>query len=205
MDEPQALSQRIGLTRAKGAIVAVLAVILIVVIYVKYGPSRAADYSAGFAGPAYSRRAPKSQRTLPDATQESGNQPPATAVSSLGVSLDESRWKSPDLATVLAYDPFALPPSFPQSPQATANAHPPEEGATVALEAGADEMAEVIEALRMELEQLQQRGVHVIVRGRDEYVAMIGDRTVHVGDEISGFTVTAIEPDHVRVERKVQK
>jgi hypothetical protein len=66
-------------------------------------------------------------------------------------------------------------------------------------------MAEAIESLRLELEQLQQRGVHVILRGRDEYVAMIGDRTIHVGDEISGFTVTAIEADHVRVERKVQK
>jgi hypothetical protein len=52
---------------------------------------------------------------------------------------------------------------------------------------------------------LQERGVNVIVRGRDEYVAMIGNRTVHVGDDIDGFTVTAIEPDGVRVERKIQQ
>jgi hypothetical protein len=31
---------------------------------------------------------------------------------------------------------------------------------------------------------------------------MIGDRTVHVGDEINGFTVTEIDPKTgVRVER----
>jgi hypothetical protein len=31
---------------------------------------------------------------------------------------------------------------------------------------------------------------------------VIGDRTIHVGDEINGFIVTAIEPDGVRVEGK---
>ena len=34
-------------------------------------------------------------------------------------------------------------------------------------------------------------------------MAMIGDRMLHVGDEINGFTVTEIDPKGVRVERKV--
>jgi hypothetical protein len=68
------------------------------------------------------------------------------------------------------------------------------------------QLAEAIEQLRMELETLQQRGVQVILRHRDQYVAMIGDRTVHVGEEIDyGFVVTAIEPDGVRVERKIHE
>ena len=54
----------------------------------------------------------------------------------------------------------------------------------------------------MQLEELKQRGVHVIVSKNDQYVAMIGDRMIHVGDEINGFTVTAIDPEGVRVERK---
>ena len=33
-------------------------------------------------------------------------------------------------------------------------------------------------------------------------MAMIGDRMVHVGDEINGFTVTEIDPQGVHVERK---
>jgi hypothetical protein len=46
----------------------------------------------------------------------------------------------------------------------------------------------------------------VIVRERDQYAAMIGDRIVHVGDEINGFTVTVIDPaSGVRVERKPAK
>ena len=67
----------------------------------------------------------------------------------------------------------------------------------------ASQLADTVAKLQTELEELRQRGVSVIVKQHDEYVAMIGDRTIHVGDEINGFTVTAIEPDGVRVERKV--
>ena len=54
----------------------------------------------------------------------------------------------------------------------------------------------------MQLEELKQRGVHVIVREGDQYVAWIGDRMLHVGDKINGFTVTAIDTDGVHIERK---
>ncbi len=64
-------------------------------------------------------------------------------------------------------------------------------------------MAEAVAQLQMQLRELEQRGVQVIVRERDQYAAMIGDRVVHVGDEIDGFTVTVIDPTSgVRVERK---
>ena len=42
----------------------------------------------------------------------------------------------------------------------------------------------------------------MVVRDREQYVAVIGDRLVHVGDEINGFTVTAVEPNGVHIERK---
>ena len=203
MDEPETWSKRIGLTRGKAAIVAVLAVTLVVVVYVKYGPSGGSNRSGGFVQAFIARAAPKSGSATSEA-QTKSQQPPRSALFSTAA--DASRWKSPDLSIVLAYDPFALPAEFPQSLQASGasrSAQVAEADATEAQEA--DQMAEAIESLRMELEQLQQRGVHVIVRGRDQYVAMIGERTIHVGDEIAGFTVTAIEPDHVRVERKVQK
>ena len=54
----------------------------------------------------------------------------------------------------------------------------------------------------MQLEELKQRGVHVIVLEGNDYVAWIGDRKLHVGDTINEFTVTAIDPDGVHVERK---
>jgi hypothetical protein len=51
-------------------------------------------------------------------------------------------------------------------------------------------------------QELKQRGVHVIVRQHDEYVAVIGDQTVRVGDEVNGYTVTQIDSQGVQVERK---
>jgi hypothetical protein len=46
---------------------------------------------------------------------------------------------------------------------------------------------------------LKQQGVHAIIKREREYVAIIGDKEVHVGDEIDGFTVIAIDADGVRV------
>jgi hypothetical protein len=206
VDEPQTWSKRIGLTRGKAVIVAVLAVTLMVVIYLKYSPSGAAAISSRLIGFSGRRPAAKSDSDA-SAAAEKAKAAASNAASLLSVEVDESRWKSPDLSVVLAYDPFALPPGFPQ-PQQGAAASSSAQSGTVSAEyadVAAEQLADAIETLRMELEQLQQRGVHVIVRGRDQYVAMIGERTIHVGDEIGGFTVTAIEADHVRVERKVQK
>jgi hypothetical protein len=208
VDEPQTWSKRIGLTRGKAVIVAILAVTLVVVIYVKYVPSGAAVISSRLISLSGRRPAAKSEG---DAVGAAANAKGAqlNAAELLSIEVDESRWKPPELSVVLGYDPFALPPDFPQPKQVAPTTSAAQIGTASAEEAdiAAEQLAEALESLRMELEQLQQRGVHVIVRGRqrDQYVAMIGDRTIHVGDIIGGFTVTAIEPDHVRVERKVQK
>ncbi len=208
MVEPQTWPKRIGLTRGKAAIVAALAVTLVVVVYVKYGSSGAAAISSRLIELSGRRPAAKTDSEQAGAAAKA-QAAASNAASMLSVEVDESRWKSPDLSMVLAYDPFALPAGFPQPPQGAAAANSAEVGTVLAEDAdlAADQLAEAIESLRMELEQLQQRGVHVIVRGRDrdQYVAMIGDRTLHVGEKIGSFTVTAIEADHVRVERKVQK
>jgi hypothetical protein len=207
VDEPQTWSNRIGLTRGKAAIVVVLGVTLVVVIYVKYGPSMGSNRSGGLVGAFIARAAPRSGSATPGSAAANSQQPASNAGRLFSTAADASRWKSPDLSIVLAYDPFALPSAFPSSLQASGASRAQDAVVVAAEAADADQMAAALESLRVELEQLQQRGVHVIVRGRDqdEYVAMIGDRTLHVGDVISGFTVTAIEADHVRVERKIQK
>src|SRR5262245_31282026 len=120
--------------------------------------------------------------------------------------LDADRWKAPELDQIVQYDPFTLPSAFPQ-PQKGADGQELTSEGIVAADAAtrASELADAVAKLHTELESLRQRGVSVIVKQHDKYVAMIGDRTVHVGDEINGFTVTAIEPDGVRVEKKVQE
>jgi hypothetical protein len=118
--------------------------------------------------------------------------------------IDETRWKSPKLAAVIAYDPFALPATFPQ-PAKTAIGDKGANAEGLIAAAAADDakkLAEAVEKLRMQLEELKQRGVTVIIRENDQYAAWIGERMVHVGDEINGFTVTAIDLDGVHIETK---
>jgi len=116
---------------------------------------------------------------------------------------DQAKWKSPELSVVVAYDPFALPPGFPQPPRVH-NASDEVSGAIDDSTAAdrAKELADALEELQTQLDDLKQRGVHVIVSQNDQYVAMIGDRVIHVGDKINEFTVTEIDPSGVRVERK---
>jgi hypothetical protein len=202
------LSQRIGLTRGKAALIGVLAAALVGVVYVQYGPSE--DDDAPPADVAYSPpppHAPQAPHVSTPITQPSNESPLATDRTVLAAAFDQTRWKPPELAQVVAYDPFALPNAFPQPAQAFREASGAADGSLDVADAAsdADRLAEAIAQFQTELESLQQRGVQVIVRQRDQYVAMIGDRTVHVGDEINGFTVTAIDPDGVRVERKISQ
>jgi hypothetical protein len=203
--ESQTLSRRIGLTRGKAVLIGVLAVALVGVLYIQFGSGddEIVPLAAQAPQPSQPQATPNQNTEAPSGTAQELE---LDAEPALAVAFDQTRWRSPDLSTVTAYDPFALPESFPRPPQVEGDPRLVIEGsdATVA-NADAEQLAKAIEELRMELETLQQRGVQVIIRGRDQYVAMIGDRMVHVGDEINGFTVTAIEPDGVRVERKVDQ
>ena len=205
MGEPRTHAQRIGLTRGKGVTIGVLAVALAAVMYIQFGGGNgdktqpASADAARLRRPSPAERRRRAEAIAPDAEAAADTPRQLAAV------FTPNNWKSPDLSQVVTYDPFALPPSFPQplqlqmDPRLAQGVDPNAPAAS----ADADELATAIEQMRMQLEELQQRGVQVIVRGRDKYVAMIGDRMVHVGDVINGFTVTAIEPDGVRVERNV--
>jgi hypothetical protein len=118
--------------------------------------------------------------------------------------VDASRWRSPRLEDVVDYDPFALPESFPQT-EAVETVANSEDLAAAAAREDSRKLAEAIGQLKSDVQQLQQVGVQVIVRQGDHFVAMIGDRTVHVGEEIKGFTVTKIDPNGVVVERKASE
>ena len=186
MAESQTSSKK-GLTRGKAILIGVLAVVLFTVLYLQFGRSGEKPVSEAVA-----------------------YEPPRAAMSvdksaATAVLIDETRWKSPKLETIVAYDPFALPPAFPQPPQVGVGGKSTGAAGLIAAakENDAKRLAEELEKLHMQLEELTQRGVQVIVRERGEYVAMIGDRLLHVGDKINEFTVTAIDPDgYVHVEMK---
>ncbi len=186
-----------GATPGKLILIGVLAVVLIGVLYIQFSGSDSASSRSArkpeSARPAAARRAPAKETVEAAATSEDDTVQQA---------IDEAVWKSPDLATVVAYDPFALPYRFPQPHIQGTNVR----GAEADLGGqGIDAAARAVEQLNKRLEELRQQGVQVILKEQDQYVALIGDQTVHVGDEIDGLTVTEITPSGVRVERKIQE
>jgi hypothetical protein len=204
-----------GLTRGKAILIAVLAVVLVAILYIQFGPSGGDGSTATVeyhppGPPAGAKPAPASVSTSPASPAVT----PAVAISPKAIPgkdaatvpiIDETRWKAPAVNAVVSYDPFALPPTFPQAGRKSQD---PKFAGPDALiqEAAANDakrLAEAIDKLRLQLKELEARGVHVILRDGDEYVAMIDDQVLHVGDVINGFTVTAIDPKNgVYVERK---
>jgi hypothetical protein len=201
----QTTSQQMGLTRGKAILIGVLSVALVVIVYVQYsrlsGGAAAPASEAAASTPLSTRAARPSRSARVKAEAASVDSDGATQAALL--EFDQAKWKPPELARVVAYDPFALPASFPQPPRLVDDsADAIGETSEAMAEARAKEQADALEELQAQLEDLQQRGVHVIFSQNQQYVAMIGDRTVHVGDEINGFTVTEIDPKAgVRVER----
>ncbi|MCI0334353.1 MAG: hypothetical protein L0228_14140 [Planctomycetes bacterium] len=203
MAKSQTTSQQVGLTRGKAVLIGTLAVALVGVLYVQYGGFGSGEgvIPIDTAAPRGAASRPPRSTTAKTAATVAENDGDTQAAL---LAFDQAKWKSPELSTVIAYDPFALPPTFPQPPRFAGDSSV-SAGATNGATAAEDakQLADALEELRMQLEELKQRGVHVIVSQNDQYVAMIGDRMIHVGDEINGFTVTEIDPNEgVRVERK---
>jgi hypothetical protein len=190
-----------GLTAGKGILIAVLALTLVGILYWQFGTSEA---TAALTKPGAARRHLAAAPVKPAVATAVAKKNPAehAPLAELPSVVDATKWKSPPLTDVVAYDPLAVPDTFPKPKPIEKNEKAG--GLVGAAEADdAKKMAEAIAQLQMQLRELEQRGVQVIVRERDQYAAMIGDRVVHVGDEIDGFTVTVIDPTSgVRVERK---
>jgi hypothetical protein len=208
-------SKKGKLTRGKAILIGVLAVVLLVVLYVQFGgrnekPSgAAAGYRPPSAAVAVQPVTPETKPVTPAVASITPSAPVGKGKDIAVVPMiNETHWKSPPLATVVAYDPFALPPAFPQPPK-VARGGKSADGKDLIAVAKADDAkraAEAVEQLHLQLEELKQQGVHVVVRQGDHYVAVVGDRVLHVGDEINGFTVTSIDPADpdgvVHIERK---
>jgi hypothetical protein len=196
-------SQQLGLTRGKAILIGVLAVALLGVIVVQY--RRFSGGAPQVAAAATPRRSPKTRPAQPRAAatkQPASIQKPDGVADAALREFDQMKWKSPTLAEVIAYDPFALPSAFPQPPRFI-GADGANTSETLSAEEQAQQIVDALAELRMQLEELKQRGVHVILGKDGQYVATIGDQRIQVGDDINGFTVTEIDPKNgVHVEWK---
>lgn len=206
MDSNSSWARKAGVTQGKLVLIGVLAIVLMGVLYWQFAPSGAEAPSATASDvprrkPADRDRARQPNEETPMVASPSTN--PANRESARPVS---SNWKPPKVSLVVQYDPFALPASFPQPLTNSA-----EQLAQMSLqdgqslEARREELEKELQDIRAQLEALRHQGVHVIIQRKNEYIAMIGDRTIHVGDEINGFKVIGIDSDGVQIAHELNQ
>lgn len=198
MANPKTAPRMPARSRGKALLIGALSIVLVVVLYVQFGRRAGGSETVDAETASTPVPTPKLPSADKAATAEPSPEPEAEMRAAL-LEFDQARWKPPELSKVVAYDPFALPAGFPRPSPLGGLAVAEADAATA--EESSKQLAEALAELRMQLDELKERGVHVIVGQKDQYVAMIGDRKVHVGDEINGFTVIKIDPkEGVRVE-----
>jgi len=178
-------------TPGKLVLIGVLTAVLAGVLYLQYAPQGAPASAA-----------PSAPRAASTAAVVAAKNPQAAAPAERKKTGKVANWHAPGLESVVAYDPFALPAAFPKPPT-------PEEAAlaqsaAASTEDAAQRQAE-LEAARQKSESellgLKQQAVKVMITRNDEFVAIVGDQVVHVGDELNGFRVIAIDSDGVHVAK----
>jgi hypothetical protein len=190
-------AKQAGITPGKLVLIAVLAVVLGGVLYIQFAPQSSSSPPPSHPVPptvAAARKLPVQNLVgVPALPSET-----ATLRKKTG---EVASWHSPELTPIVAYDPFALPAAFPQPTKVD------EQGGLAQSEAAVDpsvQQAE-LEAERTksesELAGLREQGVAVVIKKKKEWYAIVGDQEIHVGDQINGFTVIAIDAGGVRVAK----
>jgi hypothetical protein len=185
-------SSTLGASRGKLILIAVLAVILVLVVAVQFGgKSGAKETTESESADEASAPEPAAQPSAAD--DEAAPKRPQT----VEISRPWPEWK---LADVLEHDPFATPELLGRRDNRS------DRNADLEREAEAAARREAIAQRRAEqdrlAEQLQKEGVRALVgSSRNGRAAIVGSKTVRVGDVLGEFQVIAIEPDGVVLER----
>lgn len=191
-------TKKAGVTPGKLVLIAVLGVVLVAVLYHQFAPTLPTAPNSP-APPAPVARAASRLRkaTAADAKTTSVDQSPRKKTGAVAT------WQSPDPTSAVKYDPFALPASFPRPQQIDNEAGLAQAGDAQAEVAAAQQAA--LEAERTQSESqllsLKQQGVRMVIKNDNTAVAMVGDKAVHVGDKVDGFTVIAIDSDGVTLAK----
>ncbi len=191
MPESQGVSKAAA-SPVKLVLAVVLTVVFIVVLIVQFGGAADAEPAPRGTAPGEAPRRiarpagrPKTRQGRPD--------PETTAALPPG-------WPATRIEDALRHDPFKVPPAF----------KPSKDAAAVKAARGSAEEALAREQQRMKqqaqrdraLQDLRQQGVKALLGvGSEGGVAVVGSRVVHVGDELDGFRVVAIDPDGVVLEQ----
>jgi hypothetical protein len=217
-------AQQLGATPGKLALVGVLAVVLLGVLYSKYGGTKDGGTANHAARPTAPPPAPSKPLIPAPITVETLSAPAATVNEPRKKTGATENWQSPELAAVVEYDPFRLQASLQQADKDWELAQAAAQQAKLvaerakqlkeatlakmaALEQAEQDRLAAIEVERKasesELQGLQKQGVGVIIKKKKEFVAMVGDQEVRVGDQINGFTVVAIDANGVQLVKEL--
>ncbi|MBN1852761.1 MAG: hypothetical protein JW829_08550 [Pirellulales bacterium] len=186
-----------GATPGRLALIGVLAVVLVSAVYwniLREQPSQTVPKSAKdhVASKDSSIRA-----GAPAIRRGTARAKPATNPQ---VRIRTKSWPEVELANVVAYDPFAVPETFPQ-PEAIA---PEEQHAAVSRDANQRELAvkrqAAIAAQAAAIESIRSKGVQAILRSDDNFIAIVNGREIRIGDVIEGFTVVHISTEGIRLQ-----
>lgn len=175
--------QRWGLTRAKGAVIATLVIVLFIVVALQWTGSPETDVTPSRTANAKQRSAKRPSAK----TQKKGALPTET------VRQRKTLWPSISLEEIVQYDPFRVPERLATRTPVVEPSH---------LEAVPDraennQRAELESRRRGARLAIQKQGVSLIVSGDGGKAATIGSRRVRVGDSIDGFVIEDIREDGV--------
>jgi hypothetical protein len=183
---------RARVTPLQWLIAGVLAMIFVIVLVVQFG-------SAGDSSPPIdSTTQPNDVAQQPTAAsrpvntqgKKSGPKPPP---------LDRP-WPAFSLATVLEFDPFARPSSLAVDQGGIQQGRNTGDVSSQKPEDAEKKRMEDAEKKRLALAEVQKEAVQAIVGTDRGFVAIVGTKTIRVGDKLHGFVVKEIKADGVILE-----
>lgn len=173
------LASKLGATPGKLVVVALLATGLVAVVLFQVG---------GSSAPADTRAEPSGVRaTRPPAEPDSPAAPTASPAPSEAPSAPLPRITFEEAS---AYDPFAPAPALAELVAARA-------AELNRLEADGNQPDGRSRRIDQTVAALRDTGVHMVLLGQDEELAIVGDRTVRVGDVMGELEVIAIHPEGI--------
>lgn len=175
--------KQLGLTPAKGALVAGLLLLLAVI----WGP-QILSFDGGASAPSSKITAQstgKASRRSPSGTSAKKG----TALSTVTPAVSSSKREIPVIGAseAGAYDPFRVPSWSPAAAMIAQRSTGQENDSSFLTE----------EELEQRASSLRQAGVAMVLVSSTGRIAKIGDQTVQVGDEIDGFRVMKITAEGV--------
>jgi hypothetical protein len=178
------ISERIGVTRGKLALVGVLAVVLVVVIVVQLPGPASVDKAA--------TTAITSLGELEQVDNDKGESNSETNQANKNrIDTRPRQWPKLSIDTIIAFDPLVTPSWY----VAAAQVEPTNEQDDLSLAEAEDN------ARAAALATLQQTGASIVLIANGERIATIGEQSVRIGDSIQGFQVSDITDQGVILTR----